>query len=81
MPPEERERTLERRRRMLDSMDDEARRHMKQQFDRMRQRPAAPEAGSPAPDFDLMVLDGGGKRVRLKDLLGKPVGLIFGSYT
>ena len=40
----------------------------------------APLVGEPAPDFDLRVLDGDG-RVRLADLHGKPVGLIFGSYT
>ena len=39
-----------------------------------------PKVGDLAPDFDLTVLDGEG-RVRLPDLRGQPVGLIFGSYT
>jgi peroxiredoxin len=47
----------------------------------MRRRPPGPEVGSEAPAFDLAVLNGGGQRVRLEDLRGKPVGLIFGSYT
>ena len=29
----------------------------------------------------MPVLDGDGQRVRLSALLGRPVGLIFGSYT
>ena len=41
----------------------------------------APEAGDPAPDFDLALLNGDGQRVRLSALRGRPVGLIFGSYT
>ena len=44
-----------------------------------------PPAGSPAPDFELDVLDRQrrrtGEKVRLSDLRGRPVGLIFGSYT
>jgi peroxiredoxin len=47
----------------------------------MCQRPPGPEVGSEAPDFDLAVLHGEGHRVRLRDLRGKPVGLVFGSYT
>lgn len=39
-----------------------------------------PKVGEPAPDFDLATLDGDA-RVRLSSLRGKPVGLIFGSYT
>ncbi len=38
-----------------------------------------PRIGDPAPDFDLMDLDG--NRVRLRDLRGRPVVLEFGSYT
>ena len=38
-----------------------------------------PRIGDPAPDFDLMDLDG--NRVRLSDLRGRPVVLEFGSYT
>jgi len=44
-----------------------------------------PQVGSVAPDFVADVLDRGRKRtgeqVRLSDLRGAPVGLIFGSYT
>ena len=41
--------------------------------------PVAAE-GEPAPDFDLRRADGKG-RVRLSDLRGKPVVLVFGSFT
>jgi peroxiredoxin Q/BCP len=34
-----------------------------------------PEAGTPAPDFEL--LDGNGRKVRLRDFKGKPVVLYF----
>jgi len=44
-----------------------------------------PVVGSMAPDFELDVLDRQrkrtAKRVRLSDLRGRPVGLMFGSYT
>ena len=44
-----------------------------------------PKPGTPAPDFELDVLTSErkrtGQRVRLSSLRGKPVGLIFGSYT
>ena len=37
--------------------------------------------GEPAFDFDLPLLDGGG-RVRLSEFAGeRPVALVFGSYT
>ena len=81
MEPAERERLMERRRRMFESMGGEARDKMRQVHTYMRDRPSAPELGNEAPDFDLAVLDGSGERVRLKDLRGRPVGLIFGSYT
>jgi AhpC/TSA family len=38
------------------------------------------DAGQRAPDFDLPTLDKSG-RVRLSDLRGRPVLLVFGSYT
>ncbi len=41
----------------------------------------APKVGDEAPEFELPVLDGKGATVRLSDLRGKPVALIFGSYT
>ncbi len=44
-----------------------------------------PQPGSTAPDFEIEVLDRERKRtgetVRLSNLRGKPVGLMFGSYT
>ena len=45
----------------------------------------APAVGDEAPDFEIKRLDAGGKltdeRVHLSDLRGRPVALIFGSYT
>ena len=41
----------------------------------------APKVGEEAPDFELPVLHGDGETVRLSDLRGKPVALVFGSYT
>ncbi len=41
----------------------------------------APKVGDEAPDFQLPVLDGKGATVRLSELRGRPVALIFGSYT
>ena len=40
-----------------------------------------PAEGTVAPDFDLPLLGGDGKRVRLSKLRERPVALIFGSYT
>lgn len=44
-----------------------------------------PAVGSEAPDFVAGVLDRNrkitGERVRLSDLRGRPVGIVFGSYT
>ena len=44
-----------------------------------------PKIGSEAPDFVADVLDRDrkrtGRQVRLSDLRGKPVGLVFGSFT
>jgi hypothetical protein len=45
----------------------------------------SPQIGDKAPDFELEMLSENGKRthntLRLSSLRGKPVGLIFGSYT
>ena len=45
----------------------------------------APKVGDPAPDFDLEKLTASGGRTGehciLSDLQGKPVALVFGSYT
>ncbi len=40
----------------------------------------APAVGEMAPDFELP-RSGGGAPVRLSELRGRPVALIFGSYT
>ena len=48
-------------------------------------QPDVPQPGTPAPDFEIEVMDRERKRngetVRLSNLRGKPVGLLFGSYT
>jgi len=45
----------------------------------------APAVGAPAPDFELKRLDDKGvlteETLRLSSLRGRPVGLVFGSYT
>jgi len=47
----------------------------------LRRDQLAPNIDNEAPDFDLPVLHGDGERVRLRDLRGRPLALIFGSYT
>jgi hypothetical protein len=46
---------------------------------------SAPQPGSEAPDCALRRLSRdrklGSERIRLADLRGRPVGLVFGSYT
>lgn len=46
---------------------------------------SSPQVGQEAPDFELERLDASGRRsgeyLRLSSLRGRPVGLIFGSYT
>lgn len=55
---------------------------MVQQDERERN---APPVGSTAPDFEVKRLDEKGvlteSTLRLSDLRGRPVGLVFGSYT
>ena len=46
-----------------------------------RREERAPKVGDEAPEFELPVLDGKGATVRLSELRGRPVALIFGSYT
>ncbi len=46
-----------------------------------RREERAPMVGDEAPEFELPVLDGKGATARLSELRGKPVALIFGSYT
>ena len=57
----------------------EERQRVRQEMARRDER--APRVGDMAPDFELPLLDGGSARVRLSSLVGKPVALIFGSYT
>ena len=51
----------------------------------IRDREHSPKIGDDAPDLELERLNGDGGRsgetVRLSSYFGKPVGLIFGSYT
>ena len=59
---------------------------MRQRFlDRMERDKNSPQVGEEAPDFRLELLGATGKRsddyLSLSSLSGKPVGLIFGSYT
>lgn len=65
-----------------DISEEEFEAHMAEEKAREEQVPAV---GSVAPDFVADVLDRTRKRtgesVRLSDLRGKPVGIIFGSYT
>lgn len=82
MDEEQRAQMLEQVRGMFGSMSAEQREHLAHTREQMQGREAsAPQVGDMAPDFDLAVLHGDGARVRLSDLRGKPVGLIFGSYT
>ena len=45
----------------------------------------SPKIGENAPDFEVEKLDNKGKRtgelIKLSSYFGKPIGLIFGSYT
>jgi hypothetical protein len=59
---------------------------MRQRFlDRMERDKNSPQVGEEAPDFRLELLSATGQRSddyrSLSSLRGKPVGLIFGSYT
>jgi hypothetical protein len=59
---------------------------MRQRYmDRIERDKQSPQVGEEAPDFELELLDATGQRtddrVTLSSLRGKPVGLIFGSYT
>lgn len=51
----------------------------------IRDQTKSPKVGDPAPDFELELLDARGKRTgemtRLSSHFGKPIGLVFGSYT
>lgn len=65
-----------------DITEEEFDRHMAHQ---MARQADVPRPGSQAPDFELDVLDRErrrtGETVRLSARRGKPVALIFGSYT
>ena len=51
----------------------------------IRDETKSPKLGEPAPDLELEKLDAQGNRTgqmaRLSDHFGKPIGLVFGSYT
>ncbi len=53
--------------------------------ERLAREHAAPGIGDPAPDFEIERLSAQGKRTgemfRLSSRRGRPVGLVFGSYT
>ena len=53
--------------------------------ERLARETAAPAIGDPAPDFEIERLSPAGKRTgrmfRLSETRGRPVGLVFGSYT
>ena len=53
--------------------------------ERSQRDQAAPKVGEPAPDFEIERLTSAGKRTgemfRLSSTRGKPVALVFGSYT
>ena len=49
-------------------------------YERLEQDRLAPDIGDSVPDFELQIVNNSGK-IKLSDLYGKPVGLIFGSYT
>ena len=52
---------------------------------RVRRDEQSPVVGSIAPNFELEILSPHGQRTgrlfRLSSLFGKPIGLVFGSYT
>ncbi len=78
--------TMEERRKLWLSISDisEAQFDALQAAQRARQV-RVPQPGTGAPDFELDVLTRergrSGEKVRLSSLRGKPVGLVFGSYT
>lgn len=51
----------------------------------VRDQTKSPKIGAAAPDFELELLDERGNRTgemsRLSTHFGKPIGLVFGSYT
>ena len=77
----------------IDTISDEelefrgrTRESMRQSFlDRMERDKHSPQVGEVAPEFELELLGATGQRsdvrLSLSSLRGKPVGLIFGSYT
>ncbi len=76
-----RERMQRRMASMYEQMDPRQREMMTKHVGLMREiQNGAPEVGDAAYDFDLRRLEGE-ERVRLSDSRGRPVGLIFGSYT
>ena len=62
---------------------DELRGHMERRVERDQAK--SPNVGDPAPNFDLALIGAGGEltgaRLQLSSLAGRPVGLLFGSFT
>ena len=62
---------------------DELRRFIEKRV--VNDREKAPKVGEDAPDFEAEILNSQGKRtgeiISLSSNFGKPIGLIFGSYT
>lgn len=69
----------------LDISDMTAEEFQKYQEDHKKRQAGVPQVGSDAPDFEADVLDRERKRTgetwRLSSSRGRPVGLVFGSFT
>jgi len=59
--------------------------YTKMRAERLAREAHAPAIGDPAPDFEIERLSAQGQRTggmfQLSETRGKPVGLVFGSYT
>ena len=78
--------SMEERKKVWLSISDMTEEEFDEMFVRQRARQErVPKVGDEAPDFEIDVLDRTKKRtgdkVRLSSLRGKPVALVFGSYT
>lgn len=81
LSPEERDRFGQHMAEMFATMPPEIRDLVQKEGAIRREREAAsPNLGDEAPDFELALVDSSA-RVKLSALRGRPVGLVFGSYT
>lgn len=81
LSPEERDRFSQRMAEIFATMPPEIRELVQKEGAIRREREAvSPSLGDEAPDFELELLNGAGQ-VKLSSLRGRPVGLVFGSYT